>query len=239
MHFWERFFSESAFARGISNPDHLASEDGCKLEPSRPSSVFLDLLDGRNEAAATQYVRDQLTAGRSLRSVFADILGPALEKADRQAGEAIERIMSGLSSQLFAMQDGLGAAVCASFGTGNICRTADVAAAILSIDGYEVCNAGTAPAYNDLIRVLDELKPSLCLFCLNAPNGRRALVRVLQHLERLSAKERPYVVAVLPDDALAASVQLAGADVCLQSALLAVDMVHARRKAPAEEERNV
>lgn len=214
-----------------------------------PQTTFLGLLADRKETEAGRFVRDELSNGRLLRSLYLDVLGPAIEEASRGyragrltaaqetfIGEATERIMASLAPLLFETQGTpvRGAALCASFGTGNICRSADAAAAVLAIDGYEICNAGVAPQYNDLAYMLDELNPTLCLFCLNAPNGWKSLARVLKSIASRPKDRRPYAIVVLPDVILAAPVLVAGADICVPSAMRAIDAARTKTAAAHE-----
>jgi hypothetical protein len=208
------------------------------LPNPEPSAALLELLAERKENEAGQFVRDELSSGRLLRSLYLDVLGPTIEEASRRhragrltaaqetfVGEATERIMASLAPLLFEAQGNpvRGAALCASFGTGNICRSADAAAAVLAIDGYEICNAGVAPQFHDLAMMIDELNPALCLFCLNAPNGWKSLARVLKSIAARPKSRRPYAVVVLPDVILAAPVLVAGANICVPSAMQAID----------------
>ncbi|HEV7178710.1 MAG TPA: hypothetical protein VGN11_02500 [Candidatus Baltobacteraceae bacterium] len=212
------------------------------------AATYFELLAHRKEPEAAQCVCDLFAGGYSLRSIYSDIFGAAVEEASREracgrlsteqetfVGDATERIMSIFAPMLFDMQYPLEHAVCASFGNGKICRTAGIAAALLMIDGYNVCNAGVGPAHDDLMCVIEELTPTLCVFCMNEANGMRPLARALQSISGISAMNNSFLIVVMPESE-ARVARVAGADICMQSVLGAVEA--ARTRLTAERRRN-
>ncbi len=198
--------------------------------------AYLELLANRREAEATRFLRHRYEQGAQLRSIYADVLAAALGEADRRhalgvlstarrrfVNHATERIMSVFESALLHTRAPHGRAVCASFGPEVPELQIRIAAALLAVDGYDVCHLGPNPSLDDFECVLDQSDPRLVILFANGADGVVALARAAGVVRAKQATQAPLiVVGGAGVDAQSPRWRRSGGDLHARSALEAV-----------------
>jgi methanogenic corrinoid protein MtbC1 len=168
---------------------------------------YFELLGNRREAEATRFVRLQHEWGIPLRSIYTDILAPALAEAgDRYAlgtlsaarrlfvTHATERIMSLFESALLRTPAPSGSALCASFGAEAPELHVRIAAALLALDGYDACHLGPNANLEDFECVLDQSDPSVFILFASSSEGASSLANAVERVRAKRALPRPLVI---------------------------------------------
>jgi methanogenic corrinoid protein MtbC1 len=202
-----------------------------------PVSSFIDLLAGRREAEAVHFVRkhgDRVP----LQSVYGGIYEAGLDEADRRStrgeltaaqrdfvGQAVERIMSVTTPGLMATQSTREAVLCASFGADSSSAYLGIAAALLMLEGYDVCQPSAESPVEDLERIVDEIEPAFCIFSVTSGKAHAALARVVGYVQGRRVPERPLIVVLTKEPADDFSWKRLDVDVLAKNATAAVEAV--------------
>ncbi len=205
-------------------------------ELSSPASSFIDLLAGRREAEAAQFVREHTARVPLLRSIYAGIYEAGLEEACRRrvrgdltaaqgefVAQAMERVMSVTAPALMARQPTRGAVLCASFGSENRCPRLAIAAALLMLEGYDVCYPSAESSLEDLERIIDEVEPALYVFSASSSRPGPALARLVAFIRAKSMADRPFIIAFTAASAARSSWKRLDIDLLAERATQAVE----------------
>jgi hypothetical protein len=198
---------------------------------------LVDLLAQRREAEAARFLRTY-SEKQPFLATYAGLCEAALEEAASRGGrgeltdaqlsfvdEAIERIMSTAAPALMAVPATRGSALCAGFDSEGRCPRLAVAAALLTLGGYDVCQPLAESPVEDLKRIVDEIEPAVCVFSADSTKARAALARVVAYLRGKKMVDRPFIVVVAGQSAGALACNGLDVDVVTRSAKEAVDAV--------------
>jgi hypothetical protein len=193
------------------------------------ASAYLSLLSRRREAAAAQLVRGLLDDGMPLRAIYAEIFQASLDEAQRARAfaeitaarenfvmQATERIMSLFTADLLGKVVTEGSVVCGSFGRGRAYLQIKIAAALLMLEGYDVCQLAPDMPLEELDRVVDGSDPIAFVFWADTPKDLEMLVVAVERIRTGRLAAEPFIVVVGDIcDARPLAWRRIGADACV------------------------
>jgi methanogenic corrinoid protein MtbC1 len=213
-----------------------------------PAGRFVDLLADRREGEAAQFVRHYAERA-PLRSIYTGIYEAGLEETDRRSargeltaaqrefmGRAIERIMSVTAPALMATEATRDVVICASFDSDSSSPQVGIAAALLMLEGFDVCHPWAESPVEDLERIVDEIQPAFYVFSATSAKAHAALARVSAYIRAGRTFSRPFIIVLTNGPADHFSWKRLHIDVLAKNATTAVEAV-LRARTDARERR--
>jgi methanogenic corrinoid protein MtbC1 len=209
---------------------------------------YLEFLANRREAEATRFVRSRHDRGTALHAIYTGIFAEALAEAARRrargqlsaagqlfVGQATERIMSIFEPELLQAQTLQGPAMCASFGVQKPELPLRIAAALLAIQGYDVCHLGPGSSVEDFKSVVDQSEPIVFILFADDAAGGEMLMMAIEYVRARRTVAPPLLI--VGGDGLEAHTlrwRRCPADVRVRTALEAVAAATSRGNGLAE-----